>query len=256
MSKINREAFKKALSLLQFKSGVQADKDVGVVVHFNGGYAYTFDDERVNIVPCSLEYSGTASLKHLLAALNGKEDEIEFTWKNGKSDSDERIIKIVNGSQKIQLKGHPPDLDVLKAHGVKRLKWHPLPNGFFDCVDTLEKTVSKTVENFQLSSIHCTPEYFEAASEPQMCRFYHKLPANFDFLIRYGVLKDIPPKADKIARTQQYCYLKYDTGLVIALRIFQEPYLTSVGRYIEQERPGRIVQLPVELLEKIKTAVY
>jgi len=254
MTTVNREAFKKTLETLKFKSGVTADNDSEVKVHFHDGYAYTFDDERVNVVPCPLKYNGTASLKHLLASLNGEEREVEITWKDGEDESDERFLTIVNGSQKIRLNGLVPNHKVFKAHVGKKLEWHPLPKDFLDCVGTLETTVSKNVTNHKLSSIHCSPEYFEAASEIQICRFYHKLPDNFEFLFRYGVLKGLFCGPTHIARTEDYCYFQYDKDFVIAIRIFEEKYLKSVSEKIEKERTGHLVRLPTELFEAIKTA--
>ncbi len=184
--------------------------DETLKVHFNGGYAYTFDDERVNIVPCPLEYSGTAPLRHLLSVLNEHNDEIEVTWKNGKGNADERILTIVNGHRKTKLKGHIPNLNKFKMHADKKLEWHTLPDGFWDYVDLLESTASIIVTNFKLSSIHCSPGYFEAASEAQIFRCYHKLklPDEYEFLIRYNVLKGMNDGPESIARTETDCYFK------------------------------------------------
>jgi len=246
---INRKDFQKSLIALRFKSCWQTD-----YVHFNGGYIYTFDDERVNMLPYPLKYSGAVHLKHLIASLGGKEESVELIWNARKSKSGKGCLTVVNGSQTAELTGQPLDTDVFDVHAGKEVKWCKLSNDFFDGIEMLEKTVSRDAPNFQLSSIHCTPKYFEAASASQIYRAYHSLPANFEFLIRYGVLKGIRKGADQIARTQQHCYFRYDTGLVVAIRIFNEPYLKSVAKKIEQERAGCSVRLPAELRKAIEKA--
>lgn len=253
---INRKNLINRLTSLKFKSNIDMDRDSELLVHFNEGYAYMFGNEHVTMVPCSLGYSGTATWKHLLASLKGQDHKVAITWSNGEADSDRRSLTVVNGSQTIRLNGVAPNLDVFNWLVGKNLEWYPVSEDFLDCVDTLETTVSKNRSNSALSSIHCSPEYFESASNIQICRFYHKLPDGFEFLIPCGLLKGIKPAPTFIARTEQFCHFKYDRGLIIAIRFVEAPYLKTVAKKIEEERQGHLVRLPATLLESIKTAEW
>lgn len=251
--KVSRHDFRESLLSLKFTSG-QENMSGEMQVYFHKGHAFTGGRERVHMVPCPVRSNGTFYLKHLLSALNGRNEEVKITWRNGRGDSDKKTLTIVNGLEEIRLKGSVAAVDGVKMFFDRKLKWFSIPKGFFDYVDILERTVSKDSSNFQLSSIHCTPVYIEAACGSQICRFYHDLPDDFDFLIRGGMLKRIPPKAILIARTQNYCCFKYNTGLVIAISISNESYLESVSRNVKTERIGCAVRLPFTLLESIKKA--
>ena len=253
MTVIHRDIFKTdILSQLVFQSGVQAEKDAATRVHFHDGYAYTFDDERINMKPCPIDYSGTAPIKLLIASLGGTEEEINVTWKGDKKTELKLIVK--NGNSRSVFKGTPANVDILAQHDVSTLKWHKVDQDLLEYQELLEATVSKNVTNFQLSSIHCTPDYFQAASEAQICRVMHSLPKDFEFLIRYGVIKNIFKGATSVARTKEYMYFQYGEGLVTGIRIFEEKYLASIPKQIEKERTGICIELPSELSEAIKTA--
>jgi hypothetical protein len=253
MTNINREFLKTdILGQLIFQSGVQAEKDSGQKVHFYNGYAYTFDDERINIKKCPIDYNGTAPIKLLIAALGGNEENVTITWKDGEKNEIKLTIK--NGNTRTRLKGTPANTDVFAQHDLSKLNWHDVGHDILEQRELLEATVSKNVTNFQLSSIHCSPDYFEAASESQICRIYHKLPSDFEFLIRYGVIKNVFRGAQIIAKTPEYVYFKFHEGLVTGIRIFEEKYLSSISKQIEKERTGVVVELPDELATEIATA--
>jgi DNA polymerase III sliding clamp (beta) subunit (PCNA family) len=251
--KLVREDFIKVLTSL--KPGIakreiieQGDR---IVFDCDDESVYTFNEQIACYRNYKTDIKGAVNAELLLDLLEKlPDDEIDFS----QDEEGNIIIKCkksvssLNCDTQIRLPIH-----VLEK--PEESSWLLLPETFNEIVDVVEDCVSTSDTDFQLSSIHITPNYIEAANENQVCRYNIELPIETPFLVRHGSLKSI--KANNVthfAITPKWLHFKNEDGLRISCHRYEEDYIESVNIIIEKERKGTEIVLPAGLKDAVLAA--
>jgi hypothetical protein len=216
-----------------------------------GKWAYTLSEHVACFVPIDLGITGAIIAEPLYKVLSKITDD---------------VVSVEQREDEVVLRGKKNELGIkcdpnllLPIEMLERPEadaWRPIPEGFLDAVALVESCVETAGGDWQLSSVHVTDTYMEAANTYQACRVELNLEVGDDFLLRHGHLQNVVKTGvSEYAVTPNWLHFKNSFGLCISCRKFVEPYIDHIDNLFAKSREGIEVVLPEGLANDVEAAL-
>ena len=209
---------------------------------FQKGEVMTFNDEIACRGPSDLDESFTGAIpaEKLLEVLRKrKEEELEVEITEG-----HLLLSSKGRRSKVRL---TEDI-VLDIHTIEHADhWQPLHEHFGEAIGLVQHCASTSKDQFAVSCVHLTPDYVEACSSFQLCRWQQETGLTQEALVRRSAIKHITTLGmTEVAEGNAWIHFRNASGLLLSCRRYLEEY-PALDRILEVK--GRTTPLPKGIAE-------
>ena len=229
MMNIEREHFLTQLELLRPGLSPKEIIEQSSCFVFIDGLIRTYNDEVSCSIKSPLDIQGAVQAQPLLNTIS----KIPTSHISIELGDGEFLIKDKKRNAGIRM-----EAQVLLPFQSVELpeKWKKInPQEFSDAVSLVTKCASKDESRFDLTCVHVTSEYIEAADTTQMCRHKIDLPVKQEFIVRAVSLNHIIGLGmSRISETPNWIHFKNPAGLVMSCRRQTDEY-PKLSKFLKVE---------------------
>lgn len=181
---------------------------------FQGGYAYSCNENVICRVQLDLGVEGAISATPLIEILSKYDDDKMSTYvENGV------FVMSIGGNSRLRMNIEEEIIAPVETFKFPE-KFNKVPRGFPDMIRGVKNCVGKDIEAPLTMMVHVTPKYMESCNLFSLCRADTKLSKVGDFLIKGEALvpvAQINPVGQRA--TKDWWYFQSDTGAIYGARI-------------------------------------
>jgi hypothetical protein len=224
MSEVSKEIALQALEAAEAGTATREIVQQSACYVFGGGQVRSYNDETAVVLPSPLNgVEGAVHAKPLLELLRKLPDEmLEFEVKDGelRVSGVKKDGSTVKGWRRAGVRMEAEvTLPEIRPED-QPVKWKKLPEGFCEAVGLVQTCVSTDQSNFARTCVHLTPEWIEACSEFQVCRYRVELPIKTPALVRQASIRHVATsEATHVCETSSWLHFKNEVKkLVLSCR--------------------------------------
>lgn len=216
---------------------------------FLDGSLVTYDDETLCRAPSPLgkAFAGAVTAANFLEVLRREKDK-EVTVTPG-----EGHLLVRGSGWRLRLVLQAEVSSPAVAFTEEPARWRPIPEGFREALDTVAACAAPTDKRFEATCVHFHPDWLEAGTNVQLCRWPLKTGLKQPTLVRASSVKHVAKAIglEEWGRSDNWLHFR-GRELLIACRRFVDPY-PDVGEFL-QAPDGVPVTFPKTVAEAADTA--
>lgn len=214
---------------------------------FQESQVMTFNDEVACRGQSGLDasFTGAVPAEKLLEVLRGlKEEEVDIQVSRGH-------LRILGKGRRSKLR-MTEDI-VLDVNTIEKpTQWKPLHESFGEAIGLVQYCASTDKDQFAVNCVHLTPDYIEACSSYQLCRWEQLTGLTQEALVRRTAIKHIVTLGMvEVAEGEAWIHFRNASGLLLSCRRYLESY-PELNKIIEVK--GKATPLPKGIAEAASMA--